>query len=111
MSSSTEINNSDPTPVYLGAGCRPSDVEKGRQPGHIERIITPGGHPVDFSQPAIPVQHRRYGNPIPVGLVCFSMAFMMVGLYDIGVRGIKLPVVVLPPLSELPRCETDQLTP
>lgn len=97
MSANTE--NTQDAPVYYGAAGSASDLEKGR-PGHIERMITPGGHPVDFSQPAIPIQHRKYGNPIPVGLVCFSMAFLMVGLYSLGVRGIKVPVVVLPPLSK-----------
>ncbi|CAK9781537.1 hypothetical protein CC85DRAFT_296511 [Cutaneotrichosporon oleaginosum] len=75
---------------YLGAG----DLEKGRG-AHIERMITPGGHPIDYSQPAIPVQHRKFGNPIPVGLISFSMAFMMVGLISVGVRGIKAPNGVL----------------
>jgi succinate-acetate transporter protein len=63
-------------------------------------MITPGGHPIDFSQPAIPVQHRKYGNPIPIGLIAFSMAFMMVGLLSVGVRGIKAPNGVLSSLSE-----------
>lgn len=81
---------------YLGAG----DLEKGRGPAHIERMITPGGHPIDFSQPAIPVQHRKFGNPIPIGLIAFSMAFMMVGLLSVGVRGIKAPNGVLSSLSE-----------
>jgi hypothetical protein len=49
--SATASNNSS-TPVYIGA----HDVEKGR-PERIERVVTPGGHPADFSQPAIPQQH------------------------------------------------------
>lgn len=84
---------------YTGAG----DIEKGRiinGPAHIERMITPGGHPIDFSQPAIPVQHRKYGNPIPIGLIAFSMGFMMTGLLTVGASGIKAPNAVLPSLSE-----------
>lgn len=89
--------SSDVIEGYIGAG----DLEKGRGgAAHIERMITPGGHPIDFSQPAIPVQHRKYGNPIPIGLIAFSMGFMMTGLLTIGARGIKAPNAVLPSLSK-----------
>jgi len=100
--STNNVNNSSATdvvetPVYFGAGS--TDLEKGR-PGHIERIVTPGGHPVDFSQPAIPVQHRKFGNPLPAGLFSFAMGFWMVGLYTLQVRGIKHANAVFPSLSE-----------
>ncbi|BEJ15993.1 hypothetical protein CspHIS471_0505980 [Cutaneotrichosporon sp. HIS471] len=88
--SNANTSNSTTDVGYFGSG----DVEKGR-PSHLERAVTPGGHPIDFSQPAIPVQHRKYGNPIPVGLIAFSMAFLMTGLINFGVRGIKAPNGVL----------------
>lgn len=91
----------DNGPVYFGAGevdCEKGTVRNG--PAHIERMITPGGHPVDYSQPAIPVQHRKYGNPIPIGLIAFSYAFMFVGCINLGVRGIKIPSAALPTLSK-----------
>jgi hypothetical protein len=49
MSAASDNSN---TPVYSGA----HDLEKGRAE-RIERVVTPGGHPADFSQPAIPQQH------------------------------------------------------
>ncbi|RSH83246.1 uncharacterized protein EHS24_006914 [Apiotrichum porosum] len=82
------------TPVYLGAG----DLEKGR-PAHIERTVTPGGHPVDYSQPAIPAQHRKFGNPLPAGLLSFATGFWVVGLYTLNVRGVVHPHAVFPLLN------------
>jgi len=35
----------------------------------INRQITPGGNPIDNSQPAFPVYHRRFANPAPLGLL------------------------------------------
>jgi succinate-acetate transporter protein len=63
-------------------------------------MVTPGGHPVDFSQPAIPVQHRKFGNPLPVGLFSFSMGFWVAGLYTLQARGVTKPNLVLPMFSE-----------
>jgi len=37
--------------------------------GAISRFITPGGNPVDASQPAFPIYHRKFGNPAPLGLL------------------------------------------
>ncbi len=35
----------------------------------VSRFITPGGHPMDTSQPAFPVFHRKFANPAPLGLM------------------------------------------
>ncbi|WOO78447.1 Ammonia transport outward protein 2 [Vanrija pseudolonga] len=83
-------------PVYLGAG----NAEKGAA-GHIERHITPGGHPVDYSQPGIPVEHRKYGNPIPLGLITFAVDFFLVGLYVLGARDVQSTAIVIPVLMLL----------
>lgn len=45
------------SPEYTGSG------------GQISRFVTPGGHPMDNSQPALPVFHRKFGNPAPLGLM------------------------------------------
>jgi hypothetical protein len=37
--------------------------------GAISRFITPGGNPMDTSQPAFPIYHRKFGNPAPLGLL------------------------------------------
>lgn len=37
--------------------------------GAVSRFITPGGNPMDTSQPAFPVFHRKFANPAPLGLL------------------------------------------
>jgi hypothetical protein len=37
--------------------------------GNMSRFITPGGNPIDTSQPAFPVYHRKFANPTPLGLL------------------------------------------
>jgi len=71
------------------------DVEKG-QNQRIERMITPGGHPADSSQPAIPVQHRKYGNPVPLGLTSFGTGFFLSSAFTLHAQGITTPNVVIP---------------
>ncbi|WOO86106.1 ammonium permease ATO2-like protein [Vanrija pseudolonga] len=77
------------TPTYYGAG----DLEKAAR---IQRVITPGGHPADFSQPGIPQQHRRVGNPMPAGLLSFASLFLLFGLYGLGAHHVRHPNVVVP---------------
>jgi hypothetical protein len=49
---------------------KPDQMEASYQSGGaISRFITPGGNPVDNSQPAFPVYHRKFGNPAPLGLL------------------------------------------
>lgn len=35
----------------------------------LSRALTPGGNPVDTSQPALPNYHRALGDPAPVGII------------------------------------------
>jgi hypothetical protein len=61
------------------------DLEKGRAT-HAERVsraITPGGHPVDYSQPGIPKNHREYANPAPLGLTSFGCGFFIVSCFTL----------------------------
>jgi hypothetical protein len=51
------INEAENGQVYTHAQY-PSEGYKGTG-GGMSRHITPGGHPVDNSQPAFPVYHRR----------------------------------------------------
>lgn len=39
---------------------------------HLERMKTAGGHDNDRSQPALPVVHRSFANPAPLGLLSFA---------------------------------------
>ena len=38
----------------------------------LERLQTAGGHPDDRTQPSLPVVHRRFANPAPLGLLSFA---------------------------------------
>lgn len=39
---------------------------------HLERLHTAGGHVDDRSQPALPVYHRTFASPSPLGLISFA---------------------------------------
>ena len=39
---------------------------------HLERLKTVGGHDDDRTQPALPVVHRSFANPAPLGLLSFA---------------------------------------
>ena len=39
---------------------------------HLERSTTAGGHEDDRTQPALPVVHRSFANPAPLGLLSFA---------------------------------------
>ena len=38
----------------------------------LEQIRTAGGHLDDRTQPSLPVVHRRFANPAPLGLLSFA---------------------------------------
>ena len=46
---------------------------------HLERLTTAGGHPNDRSQPALPVVHRSFANPAPLGLLSFATGAKIFG--------------------------------
>lgn len=39
---------------------------------HLERMRTKGGHDDDRTQPSLPVVHRTFANPAPLGLLSFA---------------------------------------
>lgn len=39
---------------------------------HLERLHTAGGHVNDRNQPALPVYHRTFASPSPLGLISFA---------------------------------------
>lgn len=54
-----------------------SQIEKGAAAAngnmqHLERLTTAGGHEDDRSQPSLPVVHRSFANPAPLGLLSFA---------------------------------------
>ncbi|RXK37007.1 hypothetical protein M231_05714 [Tremella mesenterica] len=70
------------------------DVEKA-QP-RLARVITPGGHPADFSQPSMPLSHRKYGNPVPIGLTSFGCGFFLASALTLYTRQVHIPNMVVP---------------
>ncbi|WOO83480.1 Ammonia transport outward protein 2 [Vanrija pseudolonga] len=61
----------------------------------VSRFITPGGNPLDTSQPAFPVFHRKFGNPAPLGLLSFGGTTLVLSFFNYQVRGITHPNVIV----------------
>jgi succinate-acetate transporter protein len=61
----------------------------------VSRFITPGGHPMDTSQPAFPVFHRKFANPAPLGLMAFGGTTILLSLYNLSARDIHTPNVLV----------------
>ncbi|GAA6059168.1 hypothetical protein JCM10212_005513 [Sporobolomyces blumeae] len=61
------------------------------------RNVTPGGHPLDRTQPAFPTYHRRFANPAPLGLCGFALTTFMLSLINVSARGVTVPNVVVGP--------------
>lgn len=61
----------------------------------LSRALTPGGNPVDTSQPALPNYHRALGDPAPVGLIPLSSGTLLISLYNVQTRGITTPNIIL----------------
>jgi hypothetical protein len=38
----------------------------------LERLKTAGGHTDDRTQPSLPIVHRSFANPAPLGLLSFA---------------------------------------
>ncbi|KAM0792029.1 hypothetical protein ACM66B_006256 [Microbotryomycetes sp. NB124-2] len=87
-----------------------TDAEKGHiNGGHAGRFsheggapfnarnITPGGHPLDQTQPAFPVYHRKFANPAPLGLCGFALTTFMLSLINMQTRGVTVPNIVVGP--------------
>jgi succinate-acetate transporter protein len=61
----------------------------------VSRFITPGGNPIDNSQPAFPVFHRKFANPAPLGLMGFGATTFVLSMYNVQARGVTTPNVIL----------------
>lgn len=64
----------------------------GAAPG---RAVTPGGHPMDPTQPGFPVFHRKFANPAPLGLMAFATTTFVLSFFNTGSRGITEPNFIL----------------
>jgi len=63
-------------------------VEKGAPGAQYSRSVTPGGHPVDSSQPSFPVYHRKFANPAPLGLCAFALTTFVLSMINVNARGL-----------------------
>ncbi|KAE8446432.1 hypothetical protein EG329_012037 [Mollisiaceae sp. DMI_Dod_QoI] len=61
----------------------------------LERLRTAGGHVDDRTQPSLPVVHRRFANPAPLGLLSFATGMFLISIYGVQVRGVATPNVLV----------------
>ncbi|KAJ9609123.1 hypothetical protein H2200_006894 [Cladophialophora chaetospira] len=61
----------------------------------IERVRTKGGHIDDRTQPALPVVHRTFANPAPLGLLSFATGIFLISAYGVHARNIHTPNVLV----------------
>ncbi len=61
----------------------------------LERQRTVGGHPDDRSQPALPVVHRSFANPAPLGLLSFATGIFLISVFGVHARNLTTPNVLI----------------
>ncbi|KAL4738644.1 GPR1/FUN34/yaaH family-domain-containing protein [Aspergillus similis] len=62
---------------------------------HLDRTHTAGGHVNDRSQPGLPVVHRTFANPSPLGLLSFATGIFLISTLGLHARGVETPNVLL----------------
>ncbi|KAG9087396.1 hypothetical protein FRC06_002565 [Ceratobasidium sp. 370] len=75
------INDDDRTQIEGRTGTAPAPA--------------PPPRPQHDDHPAFPVEHRKFGNPAPLGLFGFAATTLMLGLYYIQARHITVPNMVV----------------
>lgn len=61
----------------------------------ICQTLTEGGHVEDRTQPSLPVVHRRFANPSPLGLLSFATGIFLISSFGVHARGIQTPNVMI----------------
>lgn len=61
----------------------------------LERLRTKGGHVDNRDQPALPVVHRSFANPAPLGLLSFATGVFLLSMLGVHARGITEPNMVV----------------
>ncbi|KAJ5758783.1 hypothetical protein N7520_005939 [Penicillium odoratum] len=62
---------------------------------NLERLHTAGGHLDDRSQPALPVYHRTFASPSPLGLISFATDIFLICVFGLQARGVTAPNVMV----------------
>jgi succinate-acetate transporter protein len=68
-------------------------LERQRTAGGRQR--TAGGHVDDRSQPSLPVVHRSFANPAPLGLLSFATGIFLISILGVHARGVQTPNVLV----------------
>lgn len=72
-----------------------TEEANGGNAAQLERLRTVGGHVDDRTQPSLPVVHRRFANPAPLGLLSFATGIFLISIYGVKVRGVATPNVLI----------------
>jgi hypothetical protein len=70
-------------------------IEQNGDIQHLERLRTAGGHIDDRSQPSLPVVHRSFANPAPLGLLSLATGIFLISILGVHARGIQTPNVLV----------------
>jgi hypothetical protein len=69
--------------------------KNGSATAELERMKTAGGHEDDRTQPSLPVVHRSFANPAPLGLLSFATGIFLISLFGVQVRGVATPNLLI----------------
>ncbi|KAK5170672.1 uncharacterized protein LTR77_005262 [Saxophila tyrrhenica] len=72
-----------------------SKVEQNAGAYQLEQVRTAGGHVADRGQPAMPVVHRNFANPAPLGLLSFATGIFLISILGVHARGIQTPNILV----------------
>jgi hypothetical protein len=61
----------------------------------LEKLHTAGGHENDRSQPSMPVVHRTFANPAPLGLLSFATGIFLISILGVHARDIQTPNILV----------------
>lgn len=70
-------------------------AEEGPNSHRIEKIHTKGGHIDDRAQPSLPVVHRSFANPAPLGLLSFATGMFLISILGVHARGLMANNVMM----------------
>lgn len=62
---------------------------------NLQRLRTAGGHVDDRSQPSLPVVHRKFANPAPLGLLSFATGIFLISIFGVHARSLTTPNVLV----------------
>jgi succinate-acetate transporter protein len=61
----------------------------------LEQVRTAGGHVASSDQPSMPVVHRNFANPAPLGLLSFATGIFLISILGVHARGIQTPNILV----------------